>query len=96
MSKTLKTPSNPFDWRIYAIAVLTLLTLNVIHTSADKKKAFERGVTVGRRQVIDSINKADSVAKARSTLSLPIPSQMRNQAATAKLPINSAKQAINR
>ncbi|MFA6908204.1 MAG: hypothetical protein WC263_05250 [Candidatus Micrarchaeia archaeon] len=98
MSKLPKKPDNPFNWRIYAIALLALLTLNNIHQPFDNKKAFEKGVRVGRQHAIDSINKADSIYKARprSTFSLPIPLQLRNQASTAKPPSASAKQAINR
>ncbi len=50
---------------------------------------FSAGMKAGGKKVRDSIAKSNA-------FSLPIPSQIRNQASTAKLPAASAKQAISK
>ena len=61
-----------------------------------KSKNFKQGVQEGRQQVLDSIAQRENKTKKTSTILLLAPSKLRNQASTAKLPVNRAKQAINK
>ncbi|MCX6771221.1 MAG: hypothetical protein NTX79_04155 [Candidatus Micrarchaeota archaeon] len=83
----------------YTLLSTIMMTLTAIFLISEltyffprsKIENFNNGVKAGRQQVLDSLAKKDSAAKKTSPILLPVPSQLRNQASKAKLPVDTNK-----
>ena len=81
---------------VFTNTIFNPLESNQVEQCAANRKKLERkyreGVADGRCQVLDSIARLNKMAESKN-FNLPIPSQMRNSASTAKLPADTARVA---